>query len=65
MFIELCVAGLIVEEAGGIALDPTGKPLDLENRRILAGNKEITKLIADVLNKLPIPEKWHKYDKRH
>jgi fructose-1,6-bisphosphatase/inositol monophosphatase family enzyme len=61
--INFCLANLIIEEAGGVMMDPLGKPLDLENRRVLAGNQHITKLIVDVLNKQAIPEKWLKYDK--
>lgn len=46
-----CAAGsLIVEEAGGEILDPAGGPFNVMSRRVLAGNKHVTKQAASVLS---------------
>ncbi len=52
-----------MEEAGGQVLDTTGKSLDLENRRVLAGNADILRAVVPVLNRLPLLSKWKKFDK--
>lgn len=50
-----CAAGaLIVEEAGGEVLDPAGGPFNLMSRRVLAGNKSVTRKAADVIAKQPL-----------
>ena len=36
-------------EAGGVVLDPTGVPLDLACRRVLAGTPDIAQQLADIL----------------
>lgn len=40
---------LIVEEAGGAVMDPSGGPFDVMARRVLAGNKLITHKAAAIL----------------
>ena len=46
-----CAAGsLIVEEAGGVVLDPAGGPFNVMSRRVLAGNEHVTEEAAAVLS---------------
>jgi fructose-1,6-bisphosphatase/inositol monophosphatase family enzyme len=40
---------IIVTEAGGSVMDPTGVPLELMGRRVLAGTPEITKQLSVIL----------------
>ena len=50
-----CAAGsLIVEEAGGEILDPTGGAFNVMSRRVLAGNKSVTKKAAAILADQPL-----------
>jgi inositol-phosphate phosphatase/L-galactose 1-phosphate phosphatase len=50
-----CAAGaLIVQEAGGEVVDPTGGPFNVMSRRILAGNRFVTKNAAKVLASQPL-----------
>ena len=50
-----CAAGsLIVEEAGGEVLDPAGSAFNVMSRRVLAGNKFVTKKAAAVLSAQPL-----------
>jgi len=61
---DLAAGLLIVHEAGGVLIDPLsldGKLVDIETRRLIAGNKDITKVIANILSKTPVPQKWTKY----
>ncbi|XP_058944165.2 inositol monophosphatase 1 [Pocillopora verrucosa] len=53
---DIAAAGIIVEEAGGVTLDPSGKPLDLMARRILAaGNKELADQVSQYLDCIELP----------
>lgn len=45
---DIAAADLIVREAGGVTLDPTGGPFDLMSRRILVASSE--KLGRDYCN---------------
>lgn len=50
-----CAAGaLIVEEAGGEVLDPNGGPFNMMSRRVLAGNKFLTRKAAQVIASQPL-----------
>ena len=50
-----CAAGaLIVEEAGGVVLDPSGGPFNVMSRRVLAGNKHVAKEAACILAAAPL-----------
>ena len=50
-----CAAGsLIVEEAGGLVLDPAGGPFNVMSRRVLAGNSFISRKAAEVLASQPL-----------
>lgn len=50
-----CAAGaLIVREAGGVVIDPSGGPFNVMSRRVLAGNQFVTKKAAEVLAKQPV-----------
>lgn len=40
---------IIVTEAGGVVIDPTGVPLDLACRRVLAGTPDIAQQLAAIL----------------
>lgn len=43
-------------------MDPIdGSELDWESRRILAGNKDIVKVMLPLLAKTPVPAKWTQY----
>jgi len=55
---DIAAASVIVEEAGGIVLDPFGEAVDLESRRVLTGHKDFLPLVIKVLEKTPIPEKY-------
>jgi fructose-1,6-bisphosphatase/inositol monophosphatase family enzyme len=45
----LTAGAIIVTEAGGSVVDPTGEPLELMGRRVLAGTPEITAQLAVIL----------------
>jgi fructose-1,6-bisphosphatase/inositol monophosphatase family enzyme len=58
---DIAAGYLIVEEAGGIIIDPLdGETLYIENRRVLAGNKTICDIVFQFLQKTPIPIKHQK-----
>jgi len=49
-----CVAGaVIVREAGGVVLDPSGDKFDIYGRRVLCANGNIGSAFVDVLSKIP------------
>lgn len=53
---DIAAAGLIAEEAGGVLLDPSGGPLDLMARRVLAaGSKEIAQEVSQYLECIDLP----------
>ena len=53
-----CAAGaLIVAEAGGVVLDPSGGPFNVMSRRVLAGNKHVAKEAACILAAAPLGPK--------
>ena len=47
---DIAVALLLIEEAGGVVCDPSGRPLDLLSRRVLGGNEALVKEISSVLD---------------
>ena len=50
-----CAAGaLIVQEAGGEVLDPAGGPFNVMSRRVLAGNRFVTRSAAQILASQPL-----------
>lgn len=53
---------MILTESGGVVVDPIGgKPLDLENRRVLAcASEQLKDEIVAILGKSKVPEKWTK-----
>jgi inositol-phosphate phosphatase/L-galactose 1-phosphate phosphatase len=51
---DVAAGSLIVEEAGGLVLDPSGEEFGLMRRRVLAGTPSIARLAADILSKAPI-----------
>lgn len=46
---KMFVGAIIVTEAGGVVIDPTGVPLDLMCRRVLAGTPQIAAQMAAIL----------------
>ncbi|KAM7445964.1 Inositol monophosphatase 1 [Porites harrisoni] len=53
---DIAAAGLIVEEAGGVLLDPSGGPIDLMARRVLAaGSQEIAEKASKHLECIDLP----------
>lgn len=53
---DIAAAGLLVEEAGGVLLDPSGGLLDLMARRVLAGGtKEIVQEVSQYLECIELP----------
>ena len=46
---DVAAAALILEEAGGLVLDPAGGDFDLMARRVLGGTPEVARQLADVL----------------
>ena len=46
---DVAAASLIVEEAGGLVLDPSGAAFDLMGRRVLGGTPEVARQLAAVL----------------
>ena len=49
-----CVAGAaIVQEAGGVVLDPTGGEFDLNSRRVLCGNAHVANALVMALKDVP------------
>ena len=46
---DVAAGSLIVEEAGGIVLDPAGGPFDVMARRVLAGNRHVAHKAAAIL----------------
>ena len=54
---DMAAGKIIVEEAGGVVVDPNGGEIDISNRRILsAGTNEIAQKIATILTEV---EKKH------
>ncbi|XP_020615086.1 inositol monophosphatase 1-like [Orbicella faveolata] len=53
---DFAAAGLIVEEAGGVVLDPSGKPVDLMARRVLAAaTNELAQELSQYLDSIDLP----------
>jgi len=46
---DVAAASLILEEAGGKVLDPSGSPFDIMGRRVLATNAHLATPISDIL----------------
>lgn len=46
---DVAAASLLVEEAGGLVLDPSGRPFDLTNRRVLGGTPAVATQLAGLL----------------
>ena len=46
---DVAAASLIVQEAGGLVLDPSGSEFDVMARRVLAGTPEVAYQLAQVL----------------
>jgi inositol-phosphate phosphatase / L-galactose 1-phosphate phosphatase len=46
---DVAAASLLVEEAGGLVLDPSGSPFDLMNRRVLGGSPTVARHLASLL----------------
>lgn len=54
---DIAAGVIIVEEAGGIVIDPRGRDLDLNSGMLLAANsKELAGKLAEIL--LPLPLNW-------
>lgn len=50
---DMAAADLIVREAGGVAIDPAGGPLDIMSRRVLvASSPELAQSYAKLLTQL-------------
>tara|TARA_R110002050_G_scaffold74087_4_gene159104 strand:- start:1669 stop:1869 length:201 start_codon:yes stop_codon:yes gene_type:complete len=47
---DIAAALLIVEEAGGSVVDPSGAPLNLLSRRVLGGSKKLVQVIAETIS---------------
>lgn len=57
---DMAAGDLIVREAGGVVIDPSGGPLDLMSRRVLAAAtpelaSELTKMLTQYY---PLPRDW-------
>jgi inositol-phosphate phosphatase / L-galactose 1-phosphate phosphatase len=46
---DVAAASVIVTEAGGVVLDPTGAPFDVMCRRVLCGTPAIAQKLAEIL----------------
>jgi len=46
---DICAGAVIVKEAGGIVMDPTGKDFTLSNGKVIAGNQVIVKKLLDLI----------------
>ena len=46
---DVAAGCLIVEEAGGVVLDPAGGPFEIMARRVLAGNRHVAHEAAAIL----------------
>lgn len=57
---DIAAGDLIVREAGGVVLDPSGGPLDLMSRRVLAAaTPELANQLANILTQYyPLPRDW-------
>jgi len=52
---DMAAAALLITEAGGCVMDPTGAPFDVMSRRVLcAGSKELAKEISSILTHVPV-----------
>ncbi|GAX80036.1 hypothetical protein CEUSTIGMA_g7475.t1 [Chlamydomonas eustigma] len=51
---DVAAGKLIVEEAGGMVLDPQGGPFDVMGRRVLAGNPAVAQAAANILAGCPV-----------
>lgn len=50
---DIAAGKIIVEEAGGVVLDPSGGPLDLMNRRVLAAcNESVAKQLSKIIENI-------------
>ena len=54
---DVAGASLIVEEAGGKVLDPSGEPFSLMGRRMLATNGHLAEQAAAVIGHMPLGPK--------
>ena len=60
---DVAAGAVIVEEAGGQVLDPTGGPFDVMGRRVLAANRHLGLPAAAILkqckpsSKEPLPQR--------
>eukprot|EP01095_Lingulamoeba_sp_RSL-Kostka_P002386 TRINITY_DN13236_c0_g1_i1.p1 TRINITY_DN13236_c0_g1~~TRINITY_DN13236_c0_g1_i1.p1 ORF type:complete len:279 (+),score=125.64 TRINITY_DN13236_c0_g1_i1:73-909(+) len=52
---DITAAAVIIEEAGGVVVDPSNQEIDYCNRRVLCGSKEICDILTEILN-IDIPE---------
>ena len=49
-----CVgAAVVVTEAGGVVLDPSGQPFVLDARRVLCANKHVAAALVQCLSTVP------------
>lgn len=57
---DMAAGDLIVREAGGVVIDPSGGPLDLMSRRVLAAaTPELANQLATMLTQhYPLPRDW-------
>ncbi|EGG20152.1 inositol-phosphate phosphatase [Cavenderia fasciculata] len=49
---DIAAASIMITEAGGVVVDPSGGPVDMEGRRVLCGGQKI----VDIVSKLLIPK---------
>ena len=50
---DLCAAVLVLEEAGGRVLDPSGAPFNIMSRRVLGTNAHLAEELVGVLKGCP------------
>ncbi|KAI7843873.1 hypothetical protein COHA_002420 [Chlorella ohadii] len=50
---DLCAGALVLQEAGGCVLDPTGAPFNLMSRRVLGTNAHLAEAAAAILAQCP------------
>ncbi|KAG1662640.1 hypothetical protein FOA52_009625 [Chlamydomonas sp. UWO 241] len=51
---DVAAASLILEEAGGVVLDPAGGPFDVMARRVLGTNAHLARPLAEILAGCPV-----------
>eukprot|EP00892_Ulva_mutabilis_P009945 jgi/Ulvmu1/7322/UM035_0111.1 len=54
---DVAASSLIVTEAGGTVLDPTGAPFDVMARRVLCGTPAIAEQLADIIKDCKVSSK--------